>query len=454
MLIVYSLTLDENQTLLRRLKVFVLYEEDHRYHRLVVDKFAAFLQLHCQCDVMHALLRDDTIWVHQEYENADFVLIVQSKLAYEFYHRLYTKTHNEWEVTLSGDTKTPGINSILLRCLNESQNGKIVKVYFDYTNEGLVIPLLCSGFNYKMMMHFTDLLMHIHNLKRTDNLAQYDLPLDGQYFLKPAGKDLEIALRKAIIFERENSEWFTQKEGYNRLLSNMSDDSGYASGLPDEAMLPDSNTLQPQSYLKSSKPHGAISIAELSTTSAQLRRYLNTFSKDVITVTPSMIADHDWPRYPEHSPFTINQDNHVSHSQRGAIHDRRTKSADSEEQFDFIPPDNASESETASKTLIEQMTSINARYTRSPGTNQGDYEHHSQRPAIGDRPTKADEFQEQFDCIPPDDKSEFETASKTLSEQMMSINARYIDGSKRNNTRQQELDLLREQSGEIPYIDS
>lgn len=319
----------------RRPKLFILYEEDHPYHRKVVDKFAMLLQKHCSCDVMHAQLRLDTTWVHQESQNADYVLIVNSKLAYAIYQRLITKNRGMPERTPSGNVQIPAINCILERFLQEPHYDKTVMVYFDYTSEGLVIPDICPGYNYKLMKHFTDFLMHIHKLKRTDNLVQYDLPLDGKYYLNPVGKDLQRAIEEAVSYERENPDWFAQKYGYLRSFSNASDESGFDSGLPQEPIFLDPIT-------------------------ANLQSYLDATSQDAITVTPPIITTKDSRQDLHLAPQSFQRDAYQSFDRTRPIHETPT-TADSGGQFDFIPPDDTSEFETASKTQSEQMMSINAR---------------------------------------------------------------------------------------------
>ena len=328
----------EKKKLERRPKLFILYEEDHPYHRKVVDKFALYLQHHCHCDVMHAQLRLDTTWVHQEIQNADYVLIINSKLAYAIYQGLITKNRGEPEQSPSGNLKIPGINCILQRFLQEPHYDKTVMVYFDYTSEELVIPDICPGYNYKLMKHFTDLLLHIHKVKRTDNLAQYDLPLDGKYYLKPIGKDLQTAIREAASYERENQEWFAQKYGYLRSFSNASDESGFDSGLPQEPIFLDPVT-------------------------AQLQSYIDATSQDVITVMPPITTGQVGRTYLALSPQSFQERVYDGYNQTRPQHDTPT-TADSGGQFDFIPPDDMSEFETASKTQSEQMMSINARNTR------------------------------------------------------------------------------------------
>ena len=284
---------------------------------------------------MQAQLRLDTTWVHQESQNADYVIIVNSKLAYAIYQSLIRRNRGLPERTPSGNVQIPAINCILERFLQEPHYDKTVMVYFDYTNEGLVIPDICPGYNYKLMKHFADLLMHIHKLKRTDNLAQYDLPLDGQYFLQPIGKDLRDAIKEAMSYERENPDWFAQKYGYLRSFSNASDESGFDSGLPQEPIFIDPVTKNLQSYLDAT-------------------------SQDAITVTPPIIAGEDERPYLQLAPQSFQREARQTYSLIRPVHETPT-TGDSGVEFDFIPPDDVSGFEVASKSLSEQMLSINAR---------------------------------------------------------------------------------------------
>ena len=306
----------------------MLFEEDHQFHRKVVDSFTSYLQNYCHCDVMCAQLQRDDTWVHQEIQQADYVVIVNSVLAHGIYRTLLKKK----ERTASGNYKTPGINCILQRFLQEPHYDKTVMVYFDYTNEDHIIPDICPGYNYQLMKHFTDFLLHIHKLKRTDNLSQYDLPLDGQYDMKPVGKELKLAIRLALEFERENSRWFSQNFAYLRSFSNTSDESGFDSGLPAEPTV-----LDP--------------IAE------RLQDYMDATSQDAITITPAMGNLRGTPlSLSPHSfqPGSYNSSNHI-----GIAQAQETPTTGDSGQFEFIPPDDFSEFDVMSKTLSEQMMSIN-----------------------------------------------------------------------------------------------
>ena len=310
---------------------------------------------------MCAQLQLDTTWVHQEIQQADYVVIVNSKVAHSIYRSLLIKNRGQTEHSPSGSVKSPGINCILQRFLQEPHYDKTVMVYFDYTSEDHIIPDICPGYNYKLMKHFTDFLLHVHQLKRTDKLSHYELPLDGQYDLKPVGKELKTAIRMATDYEREHPHWFSQNFAYLRSFSNTSEESGFDSGLPQEPGFLDPIT-------------------------EQLHGYIDATSQDAITIPPPT-ANH------RELYLALSPNNFHPH-----IYDKC-----------------------------------------NPGSMSPE------------APTTADSGQ--FDFIPPDDLSEFDTTSKTQSEQMMSINARNCGYDNKAYDWKQDLVLLRVQSGEIPFSD-
>lgn len=369
----------------RRPKLFVLYEEDHPHHKKVVDNFMRYLTDYCNCTVMSGQLHLDTTWVHEETQDADYVIIVNSELAYGVYKSLLGKIQGQTENTSSGNLQVPGINCIMQRFLQEPRYDKIVMVYFDYTDEKYIIPDICPGYHYRLMKNFTDFLLHIHKLKRTDNLTRYDLPLDGKYYLKPAGKDLQTEIKKAAAYQRQNPNWFIQTYGYMRSFSNASDESGIDSGLPPEPIF-------------------------LDPVSRHLQEHFDSDSQDAITVTPPVFIEYGGKTYRTLSPHSFQP--HIYNSNKQA------------------------------KTARES----------SPTTEfggAGNYITSAETPVTADSGG-------QFDFIPPDDQSEFETASKSQSEQMMSINARnfgaeFAEYDNKAYNWKQDLTLLRVQSGEIPY---
>ena len=339
---------------------------------------------YCNCDVMPGQLQLDTTWVHEETQDADYVIIVNSELAFAVYKSLLGKTQGQTESTSSGNLKVPGINCILQRFLQEPRSDKVVMVYFDYTDEKYIIPDICPGYRYKLMENFTKFLLHLHKLKWTDNLTRYDLPHDEKYFLKPAWKDLQAEIEHAATYQRQHPNWFVQTYGYLRSFSNASDESGIDSGLPAEPIF-------------------------LDPVSKHLQKYIDSDSQDVITVTPPVYMEYGGKTYLTLSPYSFQP--HINNS-------------------------------------CNQAKTAGGASPTAAFRGDGNYS------TLAEAPTTADSGG-QFDFFPPDDQSEFETASKSQSEQMMSINARnfgaeYAEYDNKAYDWKQDLNLLRVQSGEIP----
>ena len=71
---------------LRRQSILLLASEDHKCFKKALERFAQFLQLHCQCDVVFASqqlpclrkMANSYCWLSGKIDSADYVLIVTS----------------------------------------------------------------------------------------------------------------------------------------------------------------------------------------------------------------------------------------------------------------------------------------------------------------------------------------------------------------------------------------
>lgn len=340
-----------------RPKVFVLYEEDHEFHKIVVDKFATYLQQHCQCDVMYVEWQLDSPWVHQELEAAKYVVIVNSEGAYKSY---MSKASEKNSPSLT-NRRMSSINSIRNKFLHEERYDRYVMVYFDHTDEKFIIPDISPGYKYKLPKHFTDFLLHIHQLKRTDNLAQYDLPLDGNHCSRPIGQDFLESIKKAQQFQLEHPNWAYKKYGLDTVYSHVSDDSKFDSGLPEDFGSP-------------------LSTPEVGTyANQQLLQRLLEDGHSVVTVNPSdvgfiecdnpitsishsseVFVPRECKSRPKLSPESFCQNPEIK---QNSYPPTPPTSGTVESEFAFIPPDDLDEDfDVKSKSQSEQMQSIVDRY--------------------------------------------------------------------------------------------
>lgn len=345
----------------KRPKLFLVYEDDHVQHHQVVQNFAKYLQSHCQCDVMTAEWHLDAPWVHQDLQKADFAIVVNSEGAYRSYMSVYGQRKNFRSNHSSTGTSTmSSINSIRSKFLHEEHYDNIVMVYFEYTKEHFIIPDICPGYKYKLMKHFTDFLLHIHQLHRAENLSRYDLPLDGNHKQRPEGQQLLESINAAVKYELSSSQRYENL--FDRMYSHTSDDSRYDSGLQAD--------ISPGVTPESEKPE--------SWPSNQQGR-LPQFG-DTITINPSEMS-YEIPDetvnmlngYQKSRPYLTLAD---KNSQQNILKNTSPVSphicAESNPYItvkddlvndDFIPPEDFDNCDVLSRALSEQMQSIVDRYT-------------------------------------------------------------------------------------------
>lgn len=407
----------------KRPKLVLLYEEDHEYHRQVVQHFASFLQQHCQCAAMCVEWQLDAPWVHEDIEQADYVVIVNSEGAYQSYMTQYDHKNN-----VNGQFKTSqvskqmsNINSIRNKFLRDERYDNVVMVYFEYTDEQFVLPDICPGYRYKLLKHFTDFLLHIHKLRRTHNLSLYDLPFDGSFSKKPIGQQLLESMSKAAQYQTDNPNWAKKKLAYNRMYSHTSDESQFDSGLPEDWLrVPSVDNLSPSFQ---SNPN-----------QRELLRILD--GKSVCTVDPSDIgfsvqtdgyglnsisenvpqAGVTKPR-PKLSPHSFDGNQNSPYFQNTPS---PPTCSTVESDFGFFPPDDFDENfDTVSKTISEQMKSIVDRY-------------HAFNHDENDKKTDVDQYQNVTSAGGAPEPEKADTIEK--------------------DDRINDLYLLKVQSGEIPFI--
>ena len=332
-----------------RKKIFLLYEEDHDYHRNVVDKFASYLSHHCQFDVELAELQQDAPWVHQDLAQADYVVIVNSEAAYKAY------------MSSNSPQSSPKINSSSsINCIRnkftkEERYDHIIMVYFSYTDEKYILPDICTGYKYKLMKHFTDFLLHAHQIRRTDNLSEYDLPFDGNHRLRPLGQQLLESIEQATRYEAENPKCYMPSHWMLRGISNTSDRSHYPSG--DSGCIDDFSP-RPSPEIDPRYPWSDSNVSQ------QIDGVTVTESEQKINVShPAVIQKSVSKQRPPLilSPVSfVRQNGHVGPE----IFTPPTDSPD-ECKLEFFPPDESSEYDAFSQTQSKQLEDIVNQYTET-----------------------------------------------------------------------------------------
>lgn len=343
------------KTLEKEPKLFLLFEDDHQYHKKVVDLFATYLTQHCHCKVMHAEWHLDAPWVHQEMQSADYRIIINSHGSYLTYENSKQKK-NPSKMQAS-------INSIHKSFLCDERYDKTVMVFFGYTDEEFVIPDICPGYKYKMMKNFPEFLMHIHNISRTDNMRMYDLPLDGNHKQRPIGQKLLEAIEQATRYEKENPSWYMKRFGILRTISHISDQSQFDSGLPEESVEPPV-TANDQTYTQNNEQQARLNdhaYTELDMQQERLRQYFG--DQDMITISPSILEALDPPQKPQ-----LKNLEPLQMVPQTEIANTKPSPTTGDSGVFFIPPDLDMDEDfdVQSKTISEQLVNINEQYNHTP----------------------------------------------------------------------------------------
>ncbi|KAL3852254.1 hypothetical protein ACJMK2_015921 [Sinanodonta woodiana] len=335
-------------------KVCILYTEDHECHEKAVESLVSYLQSDCSCDVMYAQWNMDVIrhngprfWLQQSLNSADCVIIVNSEAAYKIVEAdKDRKTFQPVKFSPLSNLFLPGIKLVMSKFIQDHQYNKFIMVRFDYTSENYVLKDICPGLCYCLMKHFTEFLCHIHGLTQNHDFALFDLPLETNHLERGKGLKLCDAVKKAQKFETQHPKWFSEKFLNPRTDSTYSDDQTHDSGVVGD-MSP--HNMSPQYSLDDSSLNMQISQQYFNDTD-QIHIPENRSSMEIFTIHPE-----DVNIFPTEPYEYQNQ-----RPQNGCRHVQSPKQC--LDPSEFIPPSEIADDDIMSRTISEQIQSINNRY--------------------------------------------------------------------------------------------
>ncbi|KAK3576676.1 hypothetical protein CHS0354_004964 [Potamilus streckersoni] len=334
-------------------KVCILYAEDHECHEKVVESLVTYLQSDCSCDVMYAQWSMDVIrhngplfWMQQSLNSADCVIIINSEAAYKIVEA--DKERKEFKPVKSSPLSNlflPGIKLVMSKFIQDHQYNKFIMVRFDYTSENYVLKEICPGLCYCLTKHFTEFLCHIHGLTQNHDFTLFDLPLETNHLERDKGLKLCDAVKKAQKYENQHPKWFSEKFLSPRSSSMYSDDQTHDSGVGDISP----HNLTPQHSLEDSSLEMQISQQHLSDID-QFHIPNNNSTMEIFTIHPE-----DVDIFP-----TENYEYQNQRPQNGCGHLKNHKQCP--DPSEFIPPSEIGDDDRMSRTISEQIQSINNRY--------------------------------------------------------------------------------------------
>ncbi|XP_071102979.1 interleukin-17 receptor D-like [Haliotis cracherodii] len=195
----------------RMRRVYLLAYDDHAAHTDAVKALATLLKKHCNCDVIYPKWFIPDIrkiglyeWITTQLDKSDFVVLVNSKVAYSRY------TARNWDTHFRVEDSGPEADAFSFSTSHlRSKEGKpdflytTIMAYFNYTNTTDLIPFN-PGLHYKLPENLLDLVNHIHDCNKS-SLGESDILGTTE------GKALVKAVDEAKAYQQRVPEWFSTR---------------------------------------------------------------------------------------------------------------------------------------------------------------------------------------------------------------------------------------------------
>ena len=226
----------EGVEICRKLRVLLVYANDHPLHLAVVHHLAQFLNSNCGCDVRFDQWSLDEIhrhsyinWLWHEIDFAERIIIVNSLGSY----RQHEAHKQNAAYSNIADDSPPHEDGFLLamqtiknrfgKTLSCSYE-KLIMVYFPYTSEQHVLHDINPGHRYKLMKHIEDVVFHLHGLQRfnPDSVQFIGGGINYEFYSHLTwGKELADSIDNMSAYVSSQPNWFDQRF--------MRSDSGFSS---------------------------------------------------------------------------------------------------------------------------------------------------------------------------------------------------------------------------------
>lgn len=193
-----------------KVKVFVIYAEDHPFHTEACQSFVHYLNEHCFCDVLNTYPEYDSVPVPDMEKHSDFVLVINSQTLYcEFRVWKFRETYPDMKSYFCHEL----FEKILQNVKESPSSGtcEYLMCAMDYTDDKY-IPLefgRCEPF--KIIDDMTDLVCYIQKLDLS-SIKGRDIPRVSEHiYTSPDGNALLSAIEDARYFEKTHPNWFQEE---------------------------------------------------------------------------------------------------------------------------------------------------------------------------------------------------------------------------------------------------
>ncbi|XP_046341858.2 uncharacterized protein LOC124122768 [Haliotis rufescens] len=190
------------------IKVILLNTEDHQYHTKVVSELALFLHNSCGCYVSYLPWEKGKIepedageWVLHHMDVADFIIVVNSRIAFETYEARSRDT-------IGHTAFNTAISHMQAKKSDDAYFQRFLFIHFAYTEEQFFIKDINPAVEYQVPEELPGLLNHIHGIQGGEE-AENNIhgTLENIFEIK----GLQELIMKSRKYQIANPQWFASE---------------------------------------------------------------------------------------------------------------------------------------------------------------------------------------------------------------------------------------------------
>ena len=191
-----------------KVKVFVVYAEDHLFHMEACRSFIHYLNEHCFCDVLNTFPEYSYVPAYDMEKYSDFVLVIISQA---FYREFYAWKCKEIHTTVTSQVMFEKILRNVKESPPASGSCEYLMCAMDYTDDSY-LPSEFGGCElFRITDSMTSLVCYMQNLDLRF-IDDIDVPRISEHiYSSPDGNSLISAIQEAEFFEKTHPNWCHEK---------------------------------------------------------------------------------------------------------------------------------------------------------------------------------------------------------------------------------------------------
>ena len=198
----------------KRMKLFLIFINDHPKHLNVVKSFIDFLQIdlgfHVTCELFETeeIAQDPVHWMHKQFHDSDKIVVIWSPKAAERWNK-YGQDENHRQ-----DRFTPVLKQIRNALFYDQNRVKYYFGYFDYFSKEDIPPEFRNEKSFQLMRDFEELYYRLNSIEqyREEGVIKQEKAMFDHYndpAVNKFGPKLHKSIHEMMIFIEDNPNWYS-----------------------------------------------------------------------------------------------------------------------------------------------------------------------------------------------------------------------------------------------------